>query len=390
MGLIKKRLLFDRIVDGQPIPNGLSDQSLIDQYLADGTCSIYRSKGLPYSLETLDDVEFCNVTDVDTGVYPVCLHDPSFFTFREIKQLVANFNSRTLKLIKRGDIQLSFFIEEEPYKDVHQVITLCAVLYSWEILRFRIFSSIDPSEYAHTEYASHFRHSADNEFEISTFDEVGDTLPAVFRFSLLQYSENTYDWRVATIGALKRFGILDSTLFTYNLDAACLVDEPRIFNENEFTGIKRRMPAFLKSIKPHVYPRLKYNTVHTSSRFSIIMEAYLSKQVNLNYTYITEKSFRPLWWKQPFVVIGQSHTLRLLHRRGYRTFDHVINESYDTIEDDMSRLHAVTQELIRLNSLSYAEFDELIHDCQDVVDHNYAHFKSLKEQYIEHIFEERS
>ena len=80
----------------------------------------------------------------------------------------------------------------------------------------------------------------------------------------------------------------------------------------------------------------------------------------------------------------------MLHRRGYRTFDHVIDESYDTIEDDMSRLHAVTQELIRLNSLSYAEFDELIHDCQDVVDHNYAHFKSLKEQYIEHIFEERS
>ena len=126
-----------------------------------------------------------------------------------------------------------------------------------------------------------------------------------------------------------------------------------------------------------------------TSRLSIVLEAYLDDSL-VNYLYVTEKSYRPLWWQQPFVVIGQAHTLRWLHRRGYRTFAPAIDESYDTIEDDMSRLRAVVRELSRINAMSDDQFDELIHNCQSTVDHNHALLPRLKEQYIEHIFEERS
>ena len=382
MGLIKKRLLFDLIVDGELIPNGLSEQSLIDQYLADGSCLIYRA--LPYSLEQLQDVEICDVADADTGVYPVCLHDPSFFTFKEITQLITRFDNRTLELVKRGNIQLTFFIEEEPYKDVYQVFILCTLLYTHKIQSFRIFSNIDPVVYQFTPYSHHFFNSADNEFEVSSASR-GAVAAAQARFNVLQYSENTYDWRVFALTVLYQAGILHRSIFTYNKDVP-LFDEHRL---DCYDFVKQRMPTFLREIAPLVHSRLPLKGVFRTSRLSIVLEAYLDDSL-VNYVYVTEKSYRPLWWQQPFVVIGQAHTLRWLHRRGYRTFAPAIDESYDTIEDDMSRLRAVVRELSRINAMSDDQFDELIHNCQSTVDHNYALLPRLKEQYIEHIFEERS
>jgi len=243
MGLIKKRLLFDRIVDGELIPNGLSEQSLIDQYLADGSCPIYRA--LPYALEQLQDVEICDVADADTGVYPVCLHDPSFFTFKEITQLITRFDDRTLDLVKRGDIQLTFFIEEEPYKDVYQVFILCTLLYTHKIQSFRIFSNIDPEMYQLTPYSHHFFSSADNEFEVSEVDtEV--VAEAQARFNVMQYSENTYDWRVLTLMMLNQAGILHRSIFTYNKDVP-LLDEHRL---DCYDFVKQRMRTFLREIAP--------------------------------------------------------------------------------------------------------------------------------------------
>lgn len=56
---------------------------------------------------------------------------------------------------------------------------------------------------------------------------------------------------------------------------------------------------------------------------------------------ITEKTFRNIAYGIPFVVIGQQYTLQVLKKLGFKTFDSLINEEYDIMNDDIRYIHAI-------------------------------------------------
>jgi hypothetical protein len=59
------------------------------------------------------------------------------------------------------------------------------------------------------------------------------------------------------------------------------------------------------------------------------------------YTFITEKTYRPITNGRPFIVIGPYHTLFFLRSLGFSTFSSIIDESYDDIKDPEQRFIAV-------------------------------------------------
>ena len=52
----------------------------------------------------------------------------------------------------------------------------------------------------------------------------------------------------------------------------------------------------------------------------------------IEYPFITEKTYRNIKYKKPFIIMGQHISLASLHKLGYKTFHPLIDESYDSYE----------------------------------------------------------
>jgi hypothetical protein len=91
-------------------------------------------------------------------------------------------------------------------------------------------------------------------------------------------------------------------------------------------------------------------------------------------THLTEKTFKAIALEMPFVLVAPAHSLRYLREYGFRTFAPYIDETYDTITDDIKRIEAVTQILLEIQARSAAAKNALWQDLLPIVEHNRNHF----------------
>jgi hypothetical protein len=102
--------------------------------------------------------------------------------------------------------------------------------------------------------------------------------------------------------------------------------------------------------------------------------------------HLTEKIFKPIILRMPFVLVGCAHNLKYLRSYGFKTFDRWIDESYDDIEDPIERLQAVVKVLDRLSKLSHSELETMLSEMQETLDHNFNLFNS--QELLDYAWEE--
>ena len=90
-----------------------------------------------------------------------------------------------------------------------------------------------------------------------------------------------------------------------------------------------------------------------------------------NKKHLTEKSFKPLVLRQPFIIASNRGSLEYLKKYGFETFSSVWDESYDTLPDDQ-RISAIGNLLEELEHSNCREW--LSEQCAPIVEHNYNHF----------------
>jgi hypothetical protein len=90
--------------------------------------------------------------------------------------------------------------------------------------------------------------------------------------------------------------------------------------------------------------------------------------------HITEKTFKPIALGMPFVLVATQGSLEYLRSYGFKTFGHVWDESYDTIQDDRDRIRAVASLLKTLCDLSVEERIALYQGCHETIEYNWNHF----------------
>jgi hypothetical protein len=78
----------------------------------------------------------------------------------------------------------------------------------------------------------------------------------------------------------------------------------------------------------------------------------------------------------PFVLHSTCGSLAYLKSYGFRTFDSLWDESYDTVQDDRQRIRAIADLLTDLDRLSLQQRQELYQKSQAICQHNYEHFYS--------------
>jgi len=90
--------------------------------------------------------------------------------------------------------------------------------------------------------------------------------------------------------------------------------------------------------------------------------------------HLTEKIFKPIVSKQPFMLLAAPGNLAYLKSYGFKTFDSVIDETYDTIQDNDSRIEAVVEQLYWYCNLTPDEKTDIIKQLEPIIQHNFNHF----------------
>lgn len=91
-------------------------------------------------------------------------------------------------------------------------------------------------------------------------------------------------------------------------------------------------------------------------------------------THLTEKIFKPIVLRMPFILAGCAHNLEYLRSYGFKTFSAYWDESYDSIEDPIERLQAITGVLKTISNMSATEQKTMLLDMEPILEHNYQLF----------------
>lgn len=92
--------------------------------------------------------------------------------------------------------------------------------------------------------------------------------------------------------------------------------------------------------------------------------------------HLTEKTFKPIALKMPFVIVGTQGSLAYLRSYGFRTFGDLWDESYDSEPDDLRRLERIADLLHQLDQLPANQKQQLFAAAHSICDYNYQHFYS--------------
>jgi|LakMenEpi03Aug12_release.lakeMendotaPanAssembly.Ray.scaffolds.fasta_scaffold311896_2 hypothetical protein len=92
--------------------------------------------------------------------------------------------------------------------------------------------------------------------------------------------------------------------------------------------------------------------------------------------HLTEKSLRPIACRQPFILAATHGSLQYLRDYGFKTFDSIWDETYDTIEDPYQRMQAIIRTMCEITTWSDELRCDNVQRMQQIVDHNHKHFFS--------------
>jgi hypothetical protein len=103
--------------------------------------------------------------------------------------------------------------------------------------------------------------------------------------------------------------------------------------------------------------------------------------------FCTEKIWRPIIARRPFIVIGPRHFLKNLKKLGFQTFNYFWDEGYDDY-DSADRIRNVITLIDSLAQKSITEIHTMLDQMQNILENNYKVFHSLTYQKIKEIFDE--
>lgn len=93
--------------------------------------------------------------------------------------------------------------------------------------------------------------------------------------------------------------------------------------------------------------------------------------------FMAEKISKPMFAKRLFMVFGIRGFMQQLRNLGYKTFDTVVDESYDLIVDDIARWTAAFDQVIELTKQDPANVYKQI---EPILEHNYQHLLGVKQR----------
>jgi hypothetical protein len=104
--------------------------------------------------------------------------------------------------------------------------------------------------------------------------------------------------------------------------------------------------------------------IYNRTAYSLVCETNFDNE----FVFLTEKTVKPILARRLFITLGNRYHLAALRRLGFKTFDSIIDESYDSIENPTERHTAAMEQLQRLCSMDQTS---VLEQAQPILDYNY-------------------
>lgn len=109
-----------------------------------------------------------------------------------------------------------------------------------------------------------------------------------------------------------------------------------------------------------ILPRDIYN----QTNFTLIPETNFDNE----FSFFTEKTAKPILARRMFIALSGYKFLENLRREGFRTFDGIVDESYDLEPNHTIRWNMVYDQI---KKISLADPEDILERARPIVDHNY-------------------
>ena len=111
----------------------------------------------------------------------------------------------------------------------------------------------------------------------------------------------------------------------------------------------------------------KTGDFYSNSLLSVVTETnYEASEVTT-----TEKTFKPLMHRHPFIMVGAARTLASLKLMGYQTFDRWWSEEYDNIYDPNERMREILRVCEEIGTWDNEKILQFKREVKPILDHNY-------------------
>jgi len=134
-------------------------------------------------------------------------------------------------------------------------------------------------------------------------------------------------------------------------------------------------PFYVDTLDSHAHNNYSVNMteLYEDSYFNIVLETMIDVD-NSGGQFLTEKTFKPIFNNQFFVAVSSHNHMAHLRELGYQTFGRVIDEHYDSIDNNQQRFEAVLEITKSLCARQLSELHEIYHELRPEITHNHQVF----------------
>lgn len=329
-----------------------------------------RQHGVPVELYTLDKFP-------DQCWYPICL---GFFDF-DIDYL-ALLPETCQTALRSNRLRLLFMYHEgdNPARIKHRLDSLCQ---QHELdPRCYVFVSSNTS----ADQLDRFISFQDFELWYHQRNINVDPLPVDINRSrdFLCLNRIHKNWRAAVLADLTSMGVLKNSIWSYcGIDL--IDDQENPLQVDLVPQLRYRTQQFMVRVPYYADDfsdderndhSVMATELYQDSFCNIVTESQLDVDQS-GGVFLTEKTFKPIKHAQMFFIVGAALSLAQLRKMGYCVFDHVLDNSYDNIEDPTQRWLALRESIQQANQQGIRN---LYMQCQSDIAHNQRLFLSVPQQ----------
>jgi hypothetical protein len=166
----------------------------------------------------------------------------------------------------------------------------------------------------------------------------------------------------------------------------CFNGIPRLNRVLMFNELNNNEKLIGKSIttlrgkdKNYYFDIVNWENQTLSSGAHLNVKAHLDCFVNIvtetlfdtQSVFLTEKTYKPIYLCQPFIIFGNPHSLKKLKELGYKTFDKWWDESYDNEIDVNVRFQKIVILLEKIAEWDMDKCFEIKKEMKEILIHNY-------------------
>ena len=205
---------------------------------------------------------------------------------------------------------------------------------------------------------------------------------------------NDRSYRIYFVSLLKEQGLLDHGQVSFNVTDNLFDDwrdevsdlntklslhaqqhaEQHLTNINKLVIDRAELPGSASADIPRTIDSWMHPDFHKPVDIDSFWHIVTETVFYYNKLHLTEKIFKPIVSKQPFILLAAPGNLAYLKSYGFKTFDSVIDESYDNITDNDLRTEAVVRQLCWYCNLTPDEKTDIIRQLEPIIDYNFHHF----------------